>query len=131
MTEFNLWSSYSQYMHLLEFLTKSPCPSRLSFTMLNKEEKQKNQVTSYISSTKSNHTYFNSHGICSFTENISESYPAFHSDKLSLFLVTHFCFSVGRLFITFCIRRTVFHSTYPKGPSERMLPACFSTKART
>lgn len=62
---------------------------------------------------------------------ISESYPTFHSDKLSLFLVTHFCFSVGRLFITFCIRRTVFYSTYPKCTSERMLPACFSTRART
>lgn len=62
---------------------------------------------------------------------ISESYPTFQSDKLSLFLVTRFCFSGGRLFITFCIRRTVFHSTYPKCPSERMLPAFFSTKART
>lgn len=62
---------------------------------------------------------------------ISESYPTFQSDKLSLFLVTHLCFGVGRLFITFCIRRTVFHSTYPNCQSKRTLPAFFSTKART
>lgn len=60
-----------------------------------------------------------------------ESYPAFHPDELSLFLVTHFCFNVGRLFITLCIRRAVFYSTYPKCPRERMPPVCFSTKART
>lgn len=43
VTESNLWSFFSQYMHLLKFLAKSPWPSRLSFIMLNKAAKQENK----------------------------------------------------------------------------------------
>lgn len=96
--------------------------------MLNKAAKPKTQ-SPRIFSALSQVIHISVHMV--FALHISESYPTFHSDKLSLFLVTHFCFSVGRLFITCCIRRAVFYSTYPKCPSERTVPACFSSKART